>query len=162
MSLGLGASALAQHNVTLAWDPSTSGNIVSYNIYWGQACRTYASRLQLGNVTQGTVTGLTAGATYYFAVTAVDTSGVESDFSGEAAYTVPLALAKLQLRVSPTKQLIVSATGPAGQSYDLLCAQKLGAWTNLTTITLGTNGAAQYTDSAVGSRPSRYYRLREK
>jgi hypothetical protein len=162
MFLGFGASALAQHSVTLAWDPSTSGNIADYKIYYGQASHTYTGQVHLGNVTQGTVTGLTAGVTYYFAVTAVDTTGVESDYSGEASYTVPLVLAKLQLRLSPTRQVILDATGPAGQRYDLLCAPRLGSWTNLATLTLGTNGAAQFIDSAAAGQPSRLYRLREK
>ena len=33
---------------------------------------------------------LASGATYFFAVTAYDTNGLESDYSSEVSYTVPL------------------------------------------------------------------------
>ena len=46
--------------------------------------------ISTGSATTATVSNLVSGATYYFAVTAVDTNGQESDFSSEIIYTVPL------------------------------------------------------------------------
>jgi cell wall assembly regulator SMI1 len=44
----------------------------------------------MGNLTSNTISGLVSGATYYFAVTAIGTNGLESDYSAEVSYTVPL------------------------------------------------------------------------
>jgi hypothetical protein len=76
--------------LTLAWNPGSGSAIAGYRLYEGAACRTYTNVIDVGNVTTKTVTGLVGGATYFFAVTAYNTNGQESDFSGELSYTVPL------------------------------------------------------------------------
>ncbi len=81
------ASASAA-NVTLGWDPSTATNIAGYNLYYGGTTGTYTNVVTAGNTTNATVTGLASGVTYYFAATAFDTSGLESDYSAEVVYTV--------------------------------------------------------------------------
>ena len=43
----------------------------------------------MGNWPSVTISGLINGETYYFCVTAFDSQGTESDFSGEISYTVP-------------------------------------------------------------------------
>jgi fibronectin type 3 domain-containing protein len=86
----LTVSAQGQSGVTLAWDPSPGGAIAGYRIYDGVASRTYTNVIAAGNGTTNTVTGLAGGVTYFFAVTAVDTNGLESDYSSEVSYTVPL------------------------------------------------------------------------
>jgi hypothetical protein len=45
----------------------------------------YATKVDVGNVTTYTVTNLTSGQTYYFSVTAYDTSNNESAFSSEVS-----------------------------------------------------------------------------
>jgi Fibronectin type III domain/Immunoglobulin domain len=82
-------SACATQSVTLAWNPSTNADIAGYNIYYGVASRAYTNQLSVGNVTTATISGLVEGVTYYFAAKAYNGSGVESDFSNEATYTVP-------------------------------------------------------------------------
>jgi hypothetical protein len=85
----LTASAKPQTNVTLAWDPSPGSDIAGYRLYVGCACRTYTNVIDQGNVTSATVFNLVNGATYFLAVTAYDTDGLESGFSDEICYTVP-------------------------------------------------------------------------
>ena len=156
------AIAQPQCSVTLAWDADSNDDIVSYNIYYGPASLTYTNVLQVGDVTQATVNGLCQGVTYYFEITAVDTSGDESGYSAELVYTVPPPLATLQLRVARTGQAILDAMGPAGQSYNVLAAPSLGSWTTLGTLTLGVNGTADLTDSTAAGQPSCFYRLMGK
>ena len=76
-------SALAA-DVSLAWDPSVSPNISGYKVYYGNSSRSYSTAITIANQTTYTVTGL-ANGTYYFAVTAFDASGNESDFSNEVS-----------------------------------------------------------------------------
>lgn len=76
--------------VILAWDPSPDTDVVGYTIYYGTASRTYTNTVTLGNVTNGAVTGLQPGITYYFAVTALNDIGLESEFSNEVSFTPPV------------------------------------------------------------------------
>jgi len=70
--------------VSLAWDAVSAPNLKGYWLYYSQTSRTYTSHIDVGTQTTYTVTGLTAGQTYYFAVTAYDGTGNESPFSNEA------------------------------------------------------------------------------
>ena len=71
-------------DVTLAWDPNTEGDIAGYNVYYGRASGRYA---RVETVTAPHVTITVRGSqTVYFAVTAFNTSGVESDLSQEVHY----------------------------------------------------------------------------
>jgi len=80
----------------LTWDavtdPSvTDPNLLGYRVYYGTAPGTYIQSfrngLDVGNVPTTTLTGLTSGMTYYFAVTVVDTSTPqrESAYSNEVS-----------------------------------------------------------------------------
>jgi hypothetical protein len=75
---------LAAADVPLAWDSSVSQNIAGYRIYTGTESRVYGPPISIGNQTNYIVTGLTFG-TYYFAVTAFDAAGNESDYSNEVS-----------------------------------------------------------------------------
>ncbi len=74
-------------DVTLQWDPNPETDVVGYRVYYGTASRTYSSPIPLGLQTSYTVTGLAAG-TYYFAVTAFNSEGLESAFSNEVSTTL--------------------------------------------------------------------------
>jgi hypothetical protein len=76
-------------SVTLAWDRSQEPNIAGYRVYYGTTSRHYTAMRSVGNSTTATITLLEPGVTYYFAVTAYDTSGNESAYSQEISYTVP-------------------------------------------------------------------------
>jgi hypothetical protein len=83
-------SAFATGSVTLAWNASTDPTIAGYNIYYGGASGSYTNEICAGNATNATISGLVEGTIYYFAATTYAASGVESPFSGEVSYRVPL------------------------------------------------------------------------
>ena len=85
--------AFATGSVTLAWIPSADPSVVGYNLYYGGASGVYTNTIQAANSTNAIVSGLVDGATYYFAATAYDSTGLESPFSNEASYVVPLTVA---------------------------------------------------------------------
>ncbi len=64
--------------VTLGWNASTGSNVTGYKVYYGTASGNYAYYVDAGNTTSYAMTGLSAGATYYFAATAYDSSGDQS------------------------------------------------------------------------------------
>ena len=80
-------SFLHAASVSLAWDPSVSPNISGYRVYLGLLSRIYQPPIEIGNQTTYTVTGLGPG-TWFFAVTAFDVDGNESDFSNEVSETI--------------------------------------------------------------------------
>ena len=81
----------AAQSVTLAWNPSPDLSVVGYRMHSGVTSGNYSNSVVVGNVTTNTVPGLTSGVTYFFAITAYDASGLESVFSNEVSYTVPLS-----------------------------------------------------------------------
>lgn len=86
---GLGRPVFGVQNVTLAWDPSTDPGVTGYKLYYGSAPGAYTATNDVGSVTNAVVPSLIEGFTYYFAVTAYNSSGLESAFSNELVYTVP-------------------------------------------------------------------------
>jgi hypothetical protein len=77
------AMSAAGAEVVLGWEPSQGWPVAGYNVYYGPAHRTYTNMIAVGPATTVTVSNLVAGATYYFAATAYDATGLESDYSVE-------------------------------------------------------------------------------
>ena len=78
--------------VKLAWDPSPSAetNSLSYILYTGNASNVWnVATNSVGTNLTCTVKNLALGQTYWFGATAVDTNGLESDFSNLVKWTVP-------------------------------------------------------------------------
>lgn len=79
-------------SVTLSWNPDSTPALAGYRLHYGTASRSYSSDLAVGaNETSATVSNLQYGRTYYFAVTARNTAGLESAYSAEVSYTAPAA-----------------------------------------------------------------------
>ncbi|HZJ16051.1 MAG TPA: Ig-like domain-containing protein, partial [Chthoniobacteraceae bacterium] len=79
----------AAQSVTLAWNPNSETNLAGYKLYYGTSSRNYSGYVPVGSATTtGTVPNLQDGLTYFFAVTAYCTDGMESDYSGEVSYQV--------------------------------------------------------------------------
>ncbi len=76
--------------INVSWNPNTEPDLSGYKLYHGTASGQYGEPVDVGNVT-GHVMEITPeyGATYYFALTAYDTSGNESGYSAEATCFIP-------------------------------------------------------------------------
>ncbi|MFO0701050.1 MAG: fibronectin type III domain-containing protein [Nitrospira sp.] len=74
-------------SAALAWNAVTSTPITGYKVYVGEAPRLYTRTITVGAVTSATVSSLTAGRTYYFAVTSYNSAG-ESTPSNEVNKTI--------------------------------------------------------------------------
>jgi len=73
--------------VTLAWDPNPEPTVSGYRVYYGTTSSYYTAVIDVGNQTAVTITGLVPGVTYFISATAYASTGDESKFSGEIAYT---------------------------------------------------------------------------
>jgi hypothetical protein len=158
-------SARAQASVELAWDASTDPAVAGYRLYEGAASRVYTNTMDVGKATIGTVSNLVGGVTYYFAVTDYDTNGLESDYSSEVAYTVPLPTNGAPIitlsRVVSGGSVTLDATGPQGQSYSVLRSPDLHTWTVIGSLTLNSSGSGQFTDPKKNTGGRFFYRLRQ-
>ena len=70
----------------LSWDPPQEG-VAGFKVYYGTSPGTYTGSIDVGMTPSYTVSGLSSGS-YYFAVTATDSSGNESGFSNEVSKTI--------------------------------------------------------------------------
>jgi hypothetical protein len=77
------------HAVTLVWNPSISTNITGYKVYYGLASMVFNKTVCVAGSTNVTIDFLVGKTTYYFAATAVDAFGVESQYSIETSYSTP-------------------------------------------------------------------------
>jgi hypothetical protein len=79
------------HTVLLTWTASTSSGVTGYYVYRGTQSGQYTKvdTTSPASGTQFTDTTVAAGTTYYYVVTAVDSSGTESSYSSSATVSVP-------------------------------------------------------------------------
>jgi hypothetical protein len=83
----------SSHSVTLSWTASLSTGVTGYYVYRGTTSGQYSKLNPTAPVsaTQLTFTdpNVQSGTTYYYAVTAVNSSNVESTYSNQATATIP-------------------------------------------------------------------------
>ena len=75
--------------IQIFWNPSPESNVTGYNVYVGAS---YQGKYQWIGSTRSTTyidRGAANGTTYYYAVTAYDADGNESDLSRDVAYDIP-------------------------------------------------------------------------
>ncbi len=103
--------------VAISWDSNKENNVVGYKIYYGKSSGEYAASVDVGSRTSYTIKNLEDGKTYYFVITAYNTSGVESGYSAEISQkatvgttlpSLPLELAKENVEKSELQQIKVS------------------------------------------------------
>jgi len=155
--------------VTLAWDYDFTNNpgVNAFRIYDGIASRTYTNVVNvLGQITTGQVSNLLGGSTYYFAATAVDTNGLESDYSSEVSYTPPLT-SGINTNIVLNIYWLDAFGYPAIQSK--LCPSQTATLWYRTNLVLGTwavstnwmgdaYGNVIYDDAGAKGSPQRFYR----
>jgi hypothetical protein len=86
---GTGIQAV-QHSATLSWTDGDS-TVTGYNVYRSTVSGGPYTKLAaaLVGATTSTDTAVQAAQTYYYVVTSVDASGLESTYSSEASATIP-------------------------------------------------------------------------
>lgn len=87
--IGTGSTTLNWSAPTLNDDGTTLTDLAGYKLYYGQSSGNYGTPIEINNpsITTFVVDGLVPN-TYYFAATAINSTGVESRFSGEAVKIV--------------------------------------------------------------------------
>lgn len=135
------ATAANGGTVSLAWDANTETNLAGYKLYMGTQSRVYSSTTNIGNRTSYQVTGLTPGATYYFALSALNTLGRESGLTPEITYLVPQA----PTNAPPTLNPIAAVTVGEDSGARVVA---------LSGISAGSSDVQTLTVTAASSNPS--------
>jgi hypothetical protein len=81
-------TAVFAADAILSWDPNAESDLAGYHVHYGATSGNYSVVIPVGMVTSYTVTGLAPG-TFYFAVSADDTSGNRSNVSNEVSKVIP-------------------------------------------------------------------------
>jgi len=90
-SVSFGTSSVK--NWKLVWDANTEADLAGYNVYWATTSGGYSqiNSKDVGNVTECPLSSLNLpDGTWYFVVTAYDTSGNESGFSNEVSHDLDM------------------------------------------------------------------------
>ncbi len=146
-------------NIILGWNASASPSVTGYHVYYGTTSGIYSYKVDAGNATSVTISNLTGGVTYYFAATAYDANGDESQFSGEVSF---LAAASLEMSIGPSSGGPPAIQFPAelGHWYEIQATTDFQNWSSIWQSDVATsNVSMQYTDPNAGSFTSRFYRL---
>jgi hypothetical protein len=131
-------------SVKLAWDgnPGSDG-IAGYRIHFGTSSRNYSGSVSVENATLGSVSGLQIGMTYYFAVTAYDVNGYESDYSEEVTYTPELPTVHISINLLGK---ILTFVGAPNRTYDIWANRNSAGWTIIGQVTTQSDGLAIFID----------------
>ena len=70
-------------SVTLRWNKNNEHDLAGYTLYYGYESNRYVANVNVGMENRYTLENLQSDTDYYFAVTAFDTNGNESEFSNE-------------------------------------------------------------------------------
>jgi hypothetical protein len=148
-------------SLTLAWDATVSPDITNYNVYYGFAPGTYNGSIAAADHVSTTISNLVVGTRYYFAVTSVNQSGMESDYSTEISYTPTAQLGRITLHLALDSSLRVtlSGTGAVGSAYNVQWSANAVSWSNLTSLTIPASGNFSLVDPASATNKMRLYRL---
>jgi hypothetical protein len=132
--LALAVQARAEQ-VSLAWDANTEPDLGGYKLYYGTASQAYSQVIDVGKGTQVTVSNLNQGVTYFFAVTAYNLQGAESDYSNEIHQSV-LRQYRLTVNKRGSGDGLISGDG-------INCGADCNRWYDEgTSITLNANPGA--------------------
>lgn len=111
---------------SLVWNPSTSPAVAGYMLYYGQVTGNYTNKVDVGNVTSYSASALLEGKTYYYVVTAYDSSRAESTYSNEVSATVPYVVPASSFSASTTSGASPLAVSFASNSSGVITAY---SWT---------------------------------
>ena len=144
--------------ITLSWDPNSEADLSHYIVYRGLSSGAYSSNSgDIGLVTEYSFEIPDDGQIYFFAVTAVNTSELESDFSnevntGEILSTPPSANAGPDQNVEEGQQVVLDGSNsvdPDGSIESWSWTQTAGTDVNLSNSTsVRPTFTSPYVDSA--------------
>jgi fibronectin type 3 domain-containing protein len=148
---------------TLEWDANPEASVAGYNVYLGQISGSYTETVDVGPNTFWQMTNLNPGVTYFLAVTAYDTARLESPFSEEVVYTVPVNGVNATLLPSAvtadSSRKAVRFVAQSGQTCRIVASSDLETWESIYTTQINSDGEYEFVDAEAANHAMRYYRV---
>jgi hypothetical protein len=139
----------------LAWNSNLEPDIVGYKVHVGTVSGAYTRSYAVTSPT-ATISDLPDAPVYYFAVTAVNSAGLESNFSSEVSTLSPGTPILTSTLTASSVQLSVNA--PQGTVVRFEASTNLQDWQFLANRTANSQGVAVLNQSRTAMLPSRFYR----
>jgi chitinase len=164
VTLGMGAvAAQAQLTYSLAWNPNPESDVVGYRVHVGVASRQYLLSLPTQipsiDVDSSLLSSLPIGSTFYFAVTAVNSAGLESAYSEEVSSapepTGPTVAGRLN-----TSALVLTVSTLPGATVAFESSTDLTNWAFYVNRTANSQGVATLSQPRSSMLPKRFFRVR--
>lgn len=133
--------------MTVAWAPETSALVTGYHLYAGTQSGVYTDLIDAGTATSASISNLQPDTTYYFAVAAYGSAGLDSAPSNEVSFTTsPVASNQTVMLLSATT-VIINVLAPGSPATD-----------SVTQIGHPTNGVASINgDNTITYTPDSNY-----
>lgn len=151
--------------VSLQWDPSTDPDLAGYRVYYqanssalpfvGSGAVEGAAPVNVANSTTASISGLDPGKSYYFAVTAYNSTGLESAYSNVVRVneTVPPVV---DLAV-PSSSATLSGTVSVGvNAQDNVGVTKVELYVDNTLLGAGSSAPCTFTWQTASMSPGQY------
>ncbi|PIZ51728.1 hypothetical protein COY28_04830, partial [Candidatus Woesearchaeota archaeon CG_4_10_14_0_2_um_filter_57_5] len=134
--------------VSLTWAPSSSSDVVSYNVYRSDVTpvQIIAGNLLKTSTTNSTTDSASSG-TYYWAITALDSAGLESAASNEANTTITSASPRIQ----DIQVRYPGSQSKAKNGDTVRVMATVTASVELANVTVNASGIASITDQGIFS-----------
>jgi fibronectin type 3 domain-containing protein len=159
----------------LSWDLNAEEDLAGYNVYYGTSSSNYTNVANVGltgtpSAPEHTINNLFEGNTYYFAVSAYDTSGNESVYSNEVSKTIaaidttaPTIPSGLTATTISATQINLSWTGSTDSGGSSLAGYKIErcTGTGCSSFTqIATTTQLAYNDTGLSTNTAYTYRIR--
>jgi hypothetical protein len=154
----------ADLGVTLQWDANPEPLVVGYRAYVGTESGHYDRVFDSHSNVFVRVSPLDPGVTYYFAVSAYTSDGLESPLSDELSYAVRINGTNITL--TPLTITVMKGESPVTVSFNVKPSRRyfvqtspdLNAWRTEKEFIFATSSAAIWRDPQ-NTRPTRFYRV---
>lgn len=138
---------------TLAWNVNPEPDIAGYKIYIGHSSRKYTQNFDVGNQTTYVTEPVIPGRPYYFAVTAYNTAGLESEHSAEVSYTPPMPPTSVDFK---PWGLLTAQVFPGGV-FQIEASTDFQTWASIREFRASTS---EFTMQIPASLDFRFFRLK--
>ncbi len=152
-------SAHAQQTFSLAWNANPEPDIVSYRVHVGTSSRQYSQSFST-TAPNINISTLPAGPTYFFAVSAVNSAGLESDFSAEISSGggTPSGPSVNTTLTTTSIRMTVQTTASSVVAFD--SSTNLVDWQFFANRTANASGVATLNQARSSALPAQFYRVR--
>lgn len=167
-----GAGSVKADTVNLGWNAVTESGIQGYRVYVGTTQDQFTQTYDAGTNTAFAVSGLETGKVYYFAVSAIGSTGLESELSDEITVTLeaapPINPPGTSIGSAPALSgtpgnMAISMDAASAGTYVLERSSDLKTWEVVDQTQLAAPGPLTFQDNAdsgTGPAPAKmFYRI---